>query len=76
MLVLLLWSGLITGVVVEWVDYGCCCGVRSMQVLLLWSGLITGVVVEWLECGCWCVMSGSNCQKQARWKGLCPVIIK
>ena len=45
--------------------------------MLLWRGLNAGVVVvAWLECGCWCVMSGSICQKQARWKGLCPVIIK
>ena len=50
----LLWSGLITGVVVEWVECGCCCcGVRSMRVLL-WSGLNAGVVVEWVECGCCC----------------------
>ena len=51
---MLLWSGLITGVVVvEWLECGCCCGVMSMRVLL-WSGLITGVVVAWLECGCCC----------------------
>ena len=55
MRVLLLWSGLITGVVVEWLECGCCwCGVRSMWVLLLWTGLITGVGLEWLECGCCC----------------------
>ena len=54
MRVLLLWCGLSTGVVVvELVDYGCCCGVRSMRVLV-WSGLNAGVVVEWLECGCCC----------------------
>ena len=52
---MLLWSQVNAGVVVvEWVDYGCCCGVRSMQVLLLWSGLITGVVVESCQCGCCC----------------------
>ena len=51
----LLWSGLNTGVGVEWVECGCCCGVRSMRVLLLWSGLNAGVVVVvWVECGCWC----------------------
>ena len=47
----LLWNRVNAGVVVEWVDYGCCCGVRSMWVLL-WSGLNAGVVVEWVECGC------------------------
>ena len=52
---MLLWSQVNAGVVVvEWVDYGCCCGVMSMQVLLLWSGLITGVVVEWVDYGCCC----------------------
>ena len=53
---MLLWSQVNAGVViVEWDDYRCCCGVRSMQVLLLWSGLITGVVVvEWLEGWCCC----------------------
>ena len=51
----LLWSGLITGVVVEWIDYGGCCGVRSMRVLSLWSGLNAGVVVvEWVDYGCCC----------------------
>ena len=56
MRVLLLWSRLITGVVVESGQCGCCCcGVRSMRVLLLWSGLNAGVVVvEWVECGCCC----------------------
>ena len=54
MRVLLLWSGLNADVVVESIDYGCCCGVRSMRVLLLWSRLITGVGLEWLECGCCC----------------------
>ena len=51
---MLLWSQGNAGVGVEWVDYGCCCGVRSMQVLLLWSGMITGVVVESGQCRCCC----------------------
>ena len=52
----LLWSQVNAGVVVEWVDYGGCCGVRSMRVLLLWSGLNAGVgvVVEWVDYGGCC----------------------
>ena len=51
---MLLWSHVNAGVVVEWVDSGCCCGVMSMQVLLLWSGLNAGVVVESCQCRCCC----------------------
>ena len=49
----LLWSRVNAGVVVEWVDYGCCCGVRSMRVLL-WNRVNAGVVVEWVDYGCYC----------------------
>ena len=51
---MLLWSQVNAGVVVvEWLEYGCCCGVRSMRVLV-WSGLNAGVVVESGQCGCCC----------------------
>ena len=43
MRVLLLWSRLNAGVVVEWVNAG---------VVVEWVN--AGVVVEWVECGCCC----------------------
>ena len=51
MRVLLLWSGWNAGVVVEWVECGCCCcGVGGMRVLV-WSGLNAGVALESVRFG-------------------------
>ena len=54
----LLWSQVNAGVVVEWVDYGGCCGVRSMRVLLLWSGLNAGVALERVRFGSCTLIEG------------------